>query len=118
MIGGMALNRNFLLGLSGYTLFGIWFFLLACSQYLNSFFIIDNPLFRFLGNYSYPIYLFHFLFIWIYDKYIPSLSNNVVLNWIIKYVAIMVVVSVIAIPLVKWVEKPLEHVLKSLFTVS
>lgn len=108
MINGMVLGYNNLLGLSSFTLFGIWFFVLSISQKLHKCVIIDNILFQFLGKYSYPIYLFHYCLIWIYDKYVPTLTGNVVINWGVKYLVIIIVASIIAILLDKYFDKPIE----------
>jgi peptidoglycan/LPS O-acetylase OafA/YrhL len=84
MIAGMALGYNSLWILSSITLFGIWFLILAVSQKLNSCILIDNKLFEVLGRYSYPIYLFHYLLIEEYGKFIPTLTENNVVNWLIN----------------------------------
>lgn len=68
MIIGTALHRNQLVGLSEYTLFGIWFLFLAGSQYLSPFFVIDNRIFRTLGKYSYPNIFISFSYHYIIRK--------------------------------------------------
>lgn len=108
MIGGMALNSNHLLDLSSTTLFGIWFLLLAVSQCLNALPIINNPIFRVLGKYSYPIYLFHFFLIGIYDRYIPGCTENMIINWAIKYIVVVVGALIIALILTKWIDGLLQ----------
>jgi peptidoglycan/LPS O-acetylase OafA/YrhL len=107
MIFGMALGYNNLLGLSSFTLFGIWFLILAISQKLNSCIFIDNKLFVFLGKHSYPIYLFHFFLVAAYGKFVPTLTENMVVNWLIKYLIIVIVSSIIAIPLEKYFDAPI-----------
>jgi peptidoglycan/LPS O-acetylase OafA/YrhL len=114
MIAGMALGYNSLWILSSITLFGIWFLILAVSQKLNSCILIDNKLFEVLGRYSYPIYLFHYLLIEEYGKFIPTLTENNVVNWLIKYLAIVIVSLIIAIPLDKYFEAPIVKKLNSL----
>lgn len=107
MIGGMAFEENSLLLCTNITIFGVWFFFLSCSQYLHQCILIDNPVFRALGKYSYGIYLFHFIFINYYDKYVPVLLQNVILNWLIKYVVIILLSLLISILLTRWIEKPI-----------
>jgi peptidoglycan/LPS O-acetylase OafA/YrhL len=114
MIGGMALNYNRIWGLSGFTLFGIGFIILAISQKLNSCILIDNKLFELLGRHSYPIYLFHYLLIEEYGKFVPTLTEHEVVNWLIKYLTIIIVSLIIAIPLDKYFEAPIVKKLNSL----
>lgn len=112
MVVGMALHRNKLVGLSEYTLFGIWFFFLICSQYLRPFFAIGNRVFGILGKYSYPIYLFHLLIIVLYEKYIPNFVENIILGWIIKYIVVVAVSLVLALFLTRFVDEPLKKLLR------
>jgi peptidoglycan/LPS O-acetylase OafA/YrhL len=114
MIGGMALGYNSLWGLSGFTLFGIWFLILAISQKLNSCILIDNKLFEFLGKHSYPIYLFHYFLIEEYGKVVPALTKNDVVNWMIKYLIIVIVSSIVAIPLEKLIDAPIVKKLNAI----
>jgi peptidoglycan/LPS O-acetylase OafA/YrhL len=111
----MALNYNRIWGLSGFTLFGIWFIILAISQKLNSCILIDNKLFEFLGKHSYPIYLFHYFLIGEYGKVVPTLTEHEVVNWLIKYLTIVIVSLIIAIPLDKYFEAP---IVKKLYAIT
>lgn len=81
MIGGMIVNKNKILGMSEYTLFGIGFLILVFSQSVRSTFFIDNNLFRLLGKNSYPIYLFHYFIIKLYERYVPDPFENLVVSW-------------------------------------
>jgi peptidoglycan/LPS O-acetylase OafA/YrhL len=107
MLGGMAIGNNNIVGLSDYTLFGICFLLLAISQKLNSCILINNKLFEFLGKHSYPIYLFHYFLISVYEKIVPDLTGNNVINWLVKYLMIIIVSAIIAIPLENLFDSPI-----------
>lgn len=115
MINGMLLGYNCLWGMSRVTLFGICFLLLSISQKLHSCVIFDNIVFQFLGKHSYPIYLFHYCLIWIYDKYIPQLPCNSVINWIVKYVVIVILSLVFAMLGEKYFETP---IVKKLYFIT
>lgn len=115
MIWGMIINENNLLGFSDNTLFGIWFLILVFSQSLSSTFIIDNKVFRLLGKYSYPMYLFHYFIIRVYEKYVPNSSANIVVSWGQKYIAVLVTVLVVSIIISKYIEKPLVTKLNAVF---
>ncbi len=114
MVGGMALERNLLLGLSSFTLFGMWFVLLALSQKISSCLLIDNKLFAFLGRYSYPIYLFHCALIWIYGMYMPDLTDNYVINWVIEFALIIIASSILAVLLDRFFDIPIVRKLNLL----
>lgn len=101
MILGMALNESHVFGLTDISLFGIWFFIIAISQNIHACKLIDNPIFKWLGKNSYPIYLFHFLFIYAYDGRIHLSTENVVLDWLIKYIFVLCAISVTIILLTR-----------------
>ncbi|WP_414625556.1 acyltransferase family protein [Succinivibrio dextrinosolvens] len=46
-------------------IYGLAFFLLMFSLRMQPVFIFNNKILRFLGKYSYPIYLLHFLMIYL-----------------------------------------------------
>lgn len=112
-IFGMGDLYNKIYWLTSSTLFGMCFFVLVFSQSLNSCFIIDNIVFRFLGQYSYPVYLFHCYLIGIYRQYILfDLVDNSVLCWVIEYIIIIIISLIVAILITKilkvfqkWVKK-------------
>lgn len=111
MIGGMVLDKNRLLGLNNYALFGIWFFIIACSQAMYSTPIIDNIVFRYLGRYSYSIFLFHYLLILIYQKYIHIELGGDVLEWLVKYIVVLGTSAVIAYFATRFVDVPIRNYL-------
>ncbi|MCM1262435.1 MAG: acyltransferase [Butyrivibrio sp.] len=111
MLSGMILDKNKLLGLSEVTLFGMWFFLIALSQYIKPIPFVNNIIFCKLGEYSYPIYLLHFQIISLYTKYIPGLVGNGVVGWLVKYVVVIATSFIIALPLHRWIEIPIERLM-------
>lgn len=115
MIGGMIVRENKLLGLSECTLFGICFLVLAFSQSVRSTFVIDNKLFRLLGKNSYPIYLFHYFIIKLYERYVPEPFENLVVSWSVKYIVVLAISLFIAIIVSKYIEKPLVTKTNNLF---
>lgn len=116
MIAGMIFEYNQILGIAKSTLYGIIFICIIFSQHLNSCRLIDNSIFRFLGKNSYPIYLFHFVVIDIFEKYVPEMSHGYILNWVIKYVGVVIVTTCISIFLLRfpdrWLNGRLNHLLR------
>lgn len=115
MIVGMIVNKNKILGMSEYTLFGIGFLILVFSQSVSSTFVIDNKLFRLLGENCYPIYLFHYFIIKLYERYAPNFSTNLVGSWGVKYIIVLVISLFIAIIASKYIEKPLVKKANNVF---
>lgn len=111
LIVGTMLDRNYVLGINKFGLFGICFFIMAYALNMHACKIVDNVVFRFLGRKSYFIYLFHFLLIRLYDKYVPVITGNEFINWIIKYVLVLIIVVALSYPVEKYFEKPLVAVM-------
>lgn len=109
-------NKNIIGGLNNITLFGIWFVFLIISLVIYDNKIIDNAIFKFIGKYSYPLYLYHYIVIMLYDKISISVSSSYSIAWFIKYVFVIVATLGISILLVRFIEKPLVNLLKKLFT--
>lgn len=105
MIGGMAICESNLFGLSRFALFGMWFFVLAYSQSMHTTFLIGNPVFEYLGKYSYPIFWTHIWMISVYNKFVSIPITNVIVAWLIKYSLVLGVSAAIALPLTELVEK-------------
>lgn len=112
MMMGMILERNKILGYSNEMLFGICFFSCAISQYLHKSFFIDNSLLRFLGKYSYPVYLFHILIIKLYKRYVPIIVDNLVVDWIILYIGTIIFTLLLSAVLTKFIDEPIVKVLQ------
>jgi peptidoglycan/LPS O-acetylase OafA/YrhL len=89
-----------------YTVFGACFAGILISQVLWSYKILDNPVFRTLGKYSFPIYLVHYALILCYNKLLPTLTGNNIIDWIIKYVVILAAALGIGYLATKLYDKP------------
>ena len=94
--------------ISVYVAFSFWFSLIIISQEIYSIFLIDNPLFRILGKYSYGMYLFQF--IWL--KFYTSNISNFVNLWLIKFIISIIALLVISFVLTKFFNDPIQRNLK------
>lgn len=61
MLIGQSIEKNSLFGIAPCTMFGIWFFLMIISMYIQSPQITNNSVLRYLGKNSYFLYLFHMI---------------------------------------------------------
>lgn len=109
MMAGMVFEYNQILGIANSTLFGIIFLCVILRQHLNSCRLINNFIFRFFGKNSYPIYLFHFVVIDIFEKYVPKMFHGNILNWGIKYVGIVIVTTCVSIFLSRFPDRCLNE---------
>lgn len=111
LMGGMILGYNQILGFSTMTIWGIISFLLILSQYLCRWCMFSNAFWSFIGKNSYPIYLFHYLVIAGMEGLVWRLPfANVLVNWLIQYLCIVVVTIMIGNLLRIYVEEPmLKH---------
>lgn len=67
--------------------FSLWFCIIIISQAIHSSVLIDNPVFRLLGKYSYGIYLFQFIVIDFYNDYINYYGP---LSWTVKFAVCLI----------------------------
>lgn len=112
MIAGQAFGQNSLFLISSETLFGLWFFLIAISQKICPLVWTDNKLWGLLGKYSYPIYLFHFFILAIYDKMNIPATGSALLDWCIKYVTALLASLAVSVILTKGFDRPMVERLK------
>lgn len=91
-----------------YEALGIWFAFIAVSQVIVECPLLVNPLFSVLGKYSYPMYLFHYLIIGIYEKYMIFSTGNGVVDWGIKYISVFAVSLLSGWLLTKFVDAPVK----------
>lgn len=112
MIGGIAQNKTTLWGVNGAAMFGMCFFLIALSQHFRTSPLIDNPLFRYLGKNSYPIYLLHYYVVFAYqsicERYGLFFIENEVAAWLVKIVVVLSLTALIAKPLT-WLSDQVLH---------
>lgn len=111
MLWGNANAKNCIYGLNNYTLYGIWFFMLAIGLYYKRVSILDNAVFAFLGKHSYSIYLIHLCFISIFDKFcLLSFPTNLIV--ITRFSFVTVSSLVFAVVAEKYVETPVSSKLR------
>ena len=104
-----AFSLNGLLFFSDKTRFGIFFFVIIISQKIYNTKIIDNIIFNYIGRYTYSIYLFHKLIIYLYDKYFSiNINNHVTVSWLIKYIIVVSISLLLSIILDKFFDKPIS----------
>ncbi len=94
-------------GISQVEMFALWFFIFIISQMIHASVLIDNIVFRTFGKYSYGIFLFQFIWINIYMRYI---NYQGVLAEEIKCATSIVALLAISIILNYSIEKPIHKV--------
>ena len=99
--------------LSRIEMFGLFFAMIIVSQSICPSVLIDNPFFRLFGKYSYGIYLFQFIWIYFYERYINYTGP---LDWTIKYVSSLAALLAISVLVTAFIEKPLQEKLKIFIT--
>lgn len=114
IIGLIRGNNNIWL-MSSYTEWGLVFFIAIVGIYLSENILINNRFFRYMGKNSYPIYLFHMLVIYFWDKWIfYNNINNTTIRWLIKFLGVTIVTSVLSSLITKYYEKPIVKFLKKI----
>lgn len=90
MIWGQINGNNSLFRLSHYDMFGVWFCIIIISQSLYSCCLIDNAFFRLCGKYSYGIYLFQFIAIRFYERYIHiDFGNPIITKFLVTMILLV-----------------------------
>lgn len=115
MIWGQANDANSLYLMSSDTIFGVWCVIIIISQSIRNTALIDNGLFRTLGRYSYPIYLFHYLIINIYSKYVNFDVGIMTISWFIQYIIVIGVSLLVAFVMEKFIDAPLKKAINLRF---
>jgi len=118
MMLGMAFEINKILGISYYGLCGIFFFIISYSQNMHSSVVVDNIVFRFLGRYSFPIYLIHLIVLKMYNPIVEIDFGNEIIAWLFKFAFTLCVSAAIAIPLQLFIENPIVRNLKKIIVES
>ena len=96
MLLGEMYDKNTMVLMSTYVRYAIWFCVLIISQSIYANRIINNRLFQKLGKQSYGVYLFHYLIIWIIEKYFIIDGENL-MKWGIKYMIVLGISSLISV---------------------
>lgn len=112
MLWGQMNYRSVVYEISESTLIAFWFMLLIISQNIYRDGLINNFIFRMLGEYSYPIYLFHITFIDLFDKWITMSTGYTVLDWGIKYLLIVFISLLFSVVVDKFVDEPYRRMKK------
>lgn len=109
MLYGQINGSNKLYSISYYDMYGIWFGIIIISQALYSCSIIVNPIFRMCGKYSYGIYLFQFIWIRFYNRYIHmDLGNPILCKFILSVLGLLTVSYI----LTRFYDAPIQEKLK------
>ncbi len=115
MVWGQANGANRLYGISEDVIFAFWCVILIISQSVVSIKMIDNVLFQILGRYSYPIYLYHHLCIYFYERYFHFDAGIKTLSWLIKYIFVIGFSLLIGFLLEKLIDEPCRKILDEKF---
>lgn len=107
--GSADIGGKYGVGINSETLFGVGFGGLFISQKLKSWKVIDNPFFCAVGKYSYGMFLFHMLFLFYYENYVPVSGDNVIINWAIKFLTVTIVSFLFSLLVQKYIAVPLER---------
>ncbi len=103
---GVLFEGNSFWGFCYFTIWGISYAILFVSQKIHAFYIIDNPIMRLLGKYSYAIYLFHYqVFIRYYNMLHITIGDNRI-GSIVRIILVTVVSLGFGIAVTKWIEVP------------
>lgn len=92
-------------------MFGLFFAIIIFSQAIYPSVLIDNPVFKFIGRYSYGIYLFQFIWLHFYEKYICYTGR---FAWAVKFAVSVLAMLAISFLLTEFLEKPIHKKLLKL----
>lgn len=107
MVIGQMYKQNYLFKVSETVLFGIWFGGIIISQFLHKCILIDNRVFQKLGEYSYPLYLFHFIILSVYMQYMPLVTGINVLDISLRFVGVLIITFIVSVILTKYFDEPI-----------
>lgn len=89
LLVGEALNINHIFGMTKYVLLAVCFSGFILSQYLRPCPLLCNRFSAAIGKRSYPIYLFHWLILKIYESRISLSVGNAVCDWLIRFILVL-----------------------------
>ncbi len=107
MMYGQLYSKSQLFLLSNNSIWGVWFFIIILSQAMYPCPVINNPFFRLCGKYSYGIYLFQFIWINNYGRFITV--NSFKGNFAVSFLGLLV----LSVVLTKFVDQPLQKFFRS-----
>ena len=108
LIIGQMYGANKIFHMTGVTLWGICFAGVIFSQFFHKCVFIDNKFWKALGKNSYPIYLVHYLYVYIFDKYIQKGQAYSLGEWALKYLFLLTISYFSAVVAVKLVDHPIQ----------
>lgn len=106
MLYGQIQEANSLYNTSTYEMYALWFGMMIVSQVIHTCPVIDNPLFRACGRHSYGMFLFQFIWLSAYSRY---LSPHVGDGWVVKFSISVVALLSISIVLERFIDQPIER---------
>lgn len=113
MLWGQIKYGNSLYRLSDNDVFGIWFAIVIISQSIHSCILIDNPFFRLCGKYSYGIYLFQYIVIRFYGRYLDfDFMNPIVLSFVFCLLGLLGASYIVT----RFLDGPIQKKLKGIYT--
>lgn len=95
--------------LSRQEMFGLWFCIIIVSQEIHATVLINNPLFRVFGKFSYGIYLFQFIWLNFYERYIHYQG---LFDWTVKYIMSIFALLGISYLLTRVCDRPIKKMCK------
>jgi peptidoglycan/LPS O-acetylase OafA/YrhL len=96
---------------SNIDMFGLCFVIVILRQTVYNSVLIDNPVFRLFGKYSYGIYLFQFIWINIYDRHINYQGK---FDWTIKFLVSELILLLISFILTHFWDAPIQKMIKKI----
>ena len=115
MLYGQAFRINKIHWAYDTTLFGVWFSILFLSQMVHPVIAIDNPVFCFLGRYSFQLYLFHHHILNFYRSRIHIETGSVTLNMLAQFAFVLSFSIIVSLLLSRFFERPVLGKLRLFF---
>ncbi len=113
---GLVRGGTYIWGVSTYILYAIIYTIVIIALCIQSTPIIDNPIFRVLGKYSYAIYLVHHAVIYFMGYTTEQINTTGSIQWIIRYMLVLIISLSIGILLTIYYERPIVFRLKKLLS--
>lgn len=108
VVGVCLLWLYFVIGHGGAIVeYALIFVALIFISFIDKLYLIENPIFKNLGKYSYGIYLFHYPLLEITHKFFIQYINNSNIEILISYIVVIILSFIISWILVNFVEKPI-----------
>ena len=108
LLAGEVLGKNALYRIPSISLQGFAFFCIICFVMTQHTRLIENPLFLFLGKHTYPLYLFHYPLILLYERFVPNKTESLWVSLSIKYIIILCITAVLSFFLIRYIQNPLQ----------